>query len=177
MNIHSLSLEIHSGEVTRKQPHQKLSFLHVTRLPVLMYVFTKYFKPLSAQEFCLEIYSVECSRKRTKQELSFLHVALLLDLIYAPPKYYQIISGSMGGGFRGDKYITKTETCLFCTWHAYLSFSMPLPNIIKYFKPLRSYRVHKNFAQKIHSGVIKRMRHAKWSLLMPEPIIKIFQTI
>ena len=48
-------------------------------------ILSKYFKPLSAQEFGSESYSVECTRKRTKQELSFLHVTLPLDLIYIPP--------------------------------------------------------------------------------------------
>ena len=97
------SLEIHSGEVTRKQPQQRLSLLHATRLLVLIYtctniikIFQSIKKSWSAQEFGLEIYSVEYTRKRTKQELSFLHVTLLLDRIYVPPKYYQIIAGSMG---------------------------------------------------------------------------------
>ena len=43
-------------------------------------------------------------------------------------------------------YVPNKESCLSYTGHAYWSLSMPLPNITKYFKPFRSYEVHKNLA-------------------------------
>ena len=46
-HTHEFGLEIHSGEVTRKQPLQRLSFLRVTRLPVLIYATTKYYQNIS----------------------------------------------------------------------------------------------------------------------------------
>ena len=66
-----LGLEIHSGKVARKQPQQRLSFLHATRLhywsismPLqnIIKIFQTIKKSLDAQEFGLEIYSVECKR-------------------------------------------------------------------------------------------------------------------
>ena len=41
------SLEIHSGEVTRKQPQQKLSLLHVTHLLFDTNASTKYYQNMS----------------------------------------------------------------------------------------------------------------------------------
>ena len=42
-----LSLEIHSGEVTRKQPQQRLSLLHVTYLLFHTNASTKYYQNMS----------------------------------------------------------------------------------------------------------------------------------
>ena len=42
-----LSLEIHSGEVTRKQPQQRLSLLHVTHLLFNTNASTKYYQNMS----------------------------------------------------------------------------------------------------------------------------------
>ena len=44
---HEFGLEIHSGEVTRKQPQQRLSFLHATCLLVLIYASRKYYQNIS----------------------------------------------------------------------------------------------------------------------------------
>ena len=41
------SLENHSGEVTRKQPQQRLSLLHVTHLLFDTNAFTKYYQNMS----------------------------------------------------------------------------------------------------------------------------------
>ena len=78
----------------------------------LYLILSKYFKPLSAQEFGSEIHSWGITRKRTEQ-LSFLHWTLLLDLIYVPTIYYQIISNSLGimactrFWLQGDNYMKK----------------------------------------------------------------------
>ena len=40
-------LEIHSGEVTSKQPQRGLSFLHAAHLLVLIYASTKYYQNIS----------------------------------------------------------------------------------------------------------------------------------
>ena len=108
---------------------------------------------------------MECTRKRTKKELSFMHMRLLLDLIHVPPIYYQIISDSMASysphkifGFRGDKYITKGESCLSCTQHAYCSLSMPLPNIMKIFQTFKKLRSAQEFGLEIYS-TRKRTKH------------------
>ena len=39
---------------------------------------------------------------------------------------------------REDKCITNMS-CLSCMWHAYLSLSMPLPNIIKHYQSISNY--------------------------------------
>ena len=51
------SLEIHSGEVTRKQPQQRLSLLHVTHLLVVTNASTKYYQNMSKG-----IKVMECTR-------------------------------------------------------------------------------------------------------------------
>ena len=96
LHTEEFGLEIHLREVTRNQLKQRLSFLHATRLLVLIYAsknIIKIFqtiKSLNAQDLGLDIYSLECTRKRSKQELSFLHVTLLPNLIYVQT-YCQVI--------------------------------------------------------------------------------------
>ena len=68
-------LEIHSGKVTRKEPQQWLSILHVTPLLVLIYILPniiKIFQTIkklwSAQEFDLEIHLGEITTKKKKKK-------------------------------------------------------------------------------------------------------------
>ena len=91
--------------------------------------------------------------KRTKQELSFLYATLLLDLIYVPTKYYQIsqtvweLWHAQDFGLRGDKYITKVVNVDSLARDTSSSPYLCLYQILStYFKPLRSYGVHKNLA-------------------------------
>ena len=48
-NTHTqeFGLEFHSGEITGKQPQQRLSLFHPTRLLVLIYASTKYYQNIS----------------------------------------------------------------------------------------------------------------------------------
>ena len=162
-------LEIRSENITRKQLQRGLSFCNATHRLVLFYASTKYYqniriikKLLSAQEFGLEIYSVEFTRKGTKQEVSFLHATLLLNLIYVPPKYYQIISNSMGvmtcTRFRlQGRYVhNNSESCVFCTQHAFWSSSMPQLNTIIIFQTIKKLWNAQEFGLEIYSGEITR---------------------
>ena len=47
LHTQGFSLEIHSGEVTRKQPQQRLSLLHVTHLLFHANASTKYYQNMS----------------------------------------------------------------------------------------------------------------------------------
>ena len=78
------------------------------------------------------------SSKLIKWELSLLHETGLLVLLFILTKYYQIISNSMGVmactrfQLQGRQLHKEgSQSCLFCTQHAYWSSSTFLPNIIK----------------------------------------------
>ena len=56
-------------------------------------------------------------------------------------------------GFRGDKYVTKKIRVISLTQDMYTGPYLCLYQILsKYFKPLRSYEVHKNLAYKFIQG-------------------------
>ena len=58
-------LEIHSGEVTRKQPQQRLSLLHVTHLLVVTNASTKHYQNMSKG-----IKVMECTRILASGEIT-----------------------------------------------------------------------------------------------------------
>ena len=97
-------LEIHSGEVTRKEPQQWLSILHVwhpywslsMHLPNIIKIFQTIKKLWSAQEFGLEIHLGEITTKKKKK-----------------------------------KKKKQRKSCLSCMWHSYLTWYMALPYLIK----------------------------------------------
>ena len=102
-------LEIHSGEVTEKQPQQRLCLLHVTHILVITNASIKYYQRVS-KLWSAQNFGFKGDNYIMKWELSLLHVTHLL-VLFISTKYYHIISNSMGVMactrfcFRGDNYI------------------------------------------------------------------------
>ena len=101
-----------------------MSFPYIINLPQTVW------KLWPTQDFCFrgDIYI-------TKRERVLFHATHLLVL---PTEYYQIISNSMGvmactrSWLKGRwLHNEESESCLFCTRHAYWFSSLFLPNIIK----------------------------------------------
>ena len=94
------NLEIHSGEVTRKQPQQRLSLLHVTHLLFDTNASNKYYQNMSKGIKVMERkdfgFRGDNYIMEKKVELSLLHATHLLVLLFTSTKYYHIISNSMG---------------------------------------------------------------------------------
>ena len=103
-----------------------------------------------SQEFGIEIFSLEITERKPKQKLSFLHTIFLLDLwmflsiIIKLSQTVWELWPAQDFGFCRYKYQMKklshagnTPTGPYLFLYQILS---------KYFKPLRSYSVHKNLA-------------------------------
>ena len=87
-------LEIHSGEVTRKQPQQRLSLLHVTHLLVITNASTKHYQNMSKDIKVMERTRFWLQgRQLHNEEESDSCVSLACDTPTGPPlHFYQILS-------------------------------------------------------------------------------------
>ena len=88
------SLEISSGEITRKRTEQELSFLHATLLLDLIYVPSIYYQFTSNSMgvmACTRYLLQGRSLHNEESENCLLHMTYLLVLLFIPTKY-QIIS-------------------------------------------------------------------------------------
>ena len=122
-----LSLEIHSGEVTRKQPQQRLSLLHVTHLLFDTNASTKYYQNMSKGIKVMERKDFGFRGDNYIMEKKVRVVSLACDTHTGPPlhftKYYHIISNSRelwparDFGFRGDNYIRKKVRVVSLAWY------------------------------------------------------------
>ena len=88
-----LSLEIHSGEVTRKQPEQRLSLLHVTHLLFDTNASTKYYQNMSKGIKVMERKIFGFRGDNSIMEKKVKVVSLACDTPTGPPLHlYQILS-------------------------------------------------------------------------------------
>ena len=113
------SLEIHSGEVTRKQPQQRLSFLHVTHLLFHTNASTKYYQNMSKGIKVMEckilikkkVSCLSCIRHTYWSSSSSLpNIIILSQTVWElwPARDF---------GFRGDNYIMQKVRVVSLAWY------------------------------------------------------------
>ena len=137
-NTQGFNLEIHSGAVTRKQPQQRLSLLHVTHLLFDTNASTKYmyYQNMSKGIKVMEDFGFWGNNYIIKKKVRV--VSLACNTPTGPPLHlYQILTnylkhyGSYGLheiSASGEITTSLRVSYLYCMVHASSSF---LPNIIK----------------------------------------------
>ena len=115
--LKEFGLEIHSGEVTRKQPQQRLSLLHVTHLLVVTNASTKHYQNMSKSIKVMERtrFWLQGNNYITKKKVRVVSLArdtptvlpsFLPNIIILSQTVWKLWS-AQDFGFRGDHYITK----------------------------------------------------------------------